>query len=208
MTKEHDPTKAIVTKRPSWEERLRHVQRQYPSTERGTWASALEDYALMGNLVRMLIQVGAETPTTIGVPGPRPMPAIKEGMDQLRALMGMHYTCMPFNVALRFLVLDRQWTLSTLAERSGVSRSQLHRLMAGAVKPSGGEIEAVARALGKPPEWFAEYRVAAVCALFSDWLTAAPDASAAILRQIRMAPVGPSRPANVPGARPLSRLPR
>ncbi len=178
---DHDPAKAVKEVLPPWKERLRQVRKQYPSTAPGTWATALRDYELMADVLRTVIQVG----NSPGRRGSRPLPDVEVGTEQLRDLLGENYTTQPFANALATLATLKGTHLTDLARRSGISRSKVHRLMTGAIEPSGEDMERLAAVFKKSPVFWAEYRTAFVCAHFAEFLSASPEASVGIVRRLR-----------------------
>lgn len=163
---------------PSWDERLDTLHRRFPSTADPYWTEALQDYSIMGRLIRDTLRVG-HTPKRRGS---RPMLEIDEGMARLAQLFGDDYTTVPFNQALVHLAAGR--SLTQVARRTGLSRSKVDRLMRGAA-PSGREMAMVAAGFHKPSTYFMEYRVGLVCAAVAERLMAAPDASVGLVRALK-----------------------
>lgn len=99
-------------------------------------------------------------------------------LDQLR---GQDFTTLPFAEAFRCLAGDRG--LTNLARRTGLSRSNLSRLLNGK-PPKPEEMEAVAAAFGKRAIYFAEYRETAILRWAAERLAADPDRSAVLAHQL------------------------
>lgn len=70
-----------------------------------------------------------------------------------------------------------------LAEKSGISRSQLQRILKGSYHPDANEIRMIAKALRKPPTFFVEYRKIMVTAAFINMLEERPGIATAIYRK-------------------------
>jgi transcriptional regulator with XRE-family HTH domain len=131
-------------------------------------------------------------------------------MERMRRLRGEDYTQLPFPEAFRALAAHRPLcdacaqkhgyafaatagcdcgchTLRSyrhLAHRTGLGRSQLHRLMTGMIAPTSAEIEAIAAEFKKSPHYFQEYRVARLCALLAEELARNPERSVMIVRKL------------------------
>lgn len=134
----------------------------------------------MGRAIRETIRVDG-TPTRRGA---RPLLDADDGMARFRQLFGEDYTTLDFAEAFRILAGAR--SLTALARRTGLSRSQVHRLLAGSA-PTGREMEMVAQAFGKLPVYFVEYRIGLVCAAMAEHLARAPETSVGLVRQLGLA---------------------
>ncbi len=165
----------------SWDERLREVQRLYPSAADPTWLDALGDFELMGAVLRDALRVG-HTPKRRGS---RPLLNAEDGEVRLRQLFGDDYTTLPFAEAFRVLVESRGLSVRQVARKTGLSRSHAHRLMLGQVAPTGRDMEMAASGLSKPAVYFLEYRVGLLLAAVAQHLTEAPETSVGLVRQLR-----------------------
>lgn len=172
--------------RPSWEERIRAVQREFPVTGERWWGEHLRDVELVGRVLGDLIRVG-HTPKRRGQ---RPSLDAEEGEVRLRQLTGDDYSTLSFAEAFRLLRDGRRPppSLTRMHRGTGLARPKLHRLLAGLNLPTAPEMEAVAAYFGKPPIYFAEYRRLLILAAVDDHLRRAPDASMAVVRQLGALP--------------------
>lgn len=171
-------TRKLNKRGETWEQTARRVREQYPTVDTLDWAEALKDYDLLGRIMRDVLRVG-HTPVRRGH---RPPPDFDEGMARLRQLRGEDYTVLEFDDSFRVLAGDRSRV--ALARRTGLSKTQLHRLITGEVAPTGDEMAAVAAAFGKSPFYFKEYRTAIVCALVARELERSPETSIGMIRNL------------------------
>lgn len=81
----------------------------------------------------------------------------------------------PFHEA--FTILAGERSLRGLAAKTGISFSQVRRLLRGDTEPSAREMEQVAKGFGKSPGYFLEYRRGVILAAICERLTAIPEAS-------------------------------
>lgn len=165
------------------QKRLDTVKSQFPRTESFDWRKAFDkDLDLFARIMRDVLKVDQAVP---GRPGPRPGLDYERGVKSLRQMMGQDYSTLDFASTFEFLVGDR--SLSHTAAKTGLSRSQVHRLLRGEVDPDIYEIEQVAEAFGKHPSFFAEYRAAFVVAALSERLMSAPESTIGFYRRIQEA---------------------
>lgn len=114
--------------------------------------------------------------------GPRSGPEFEEGLAQLRHLFGDRYQMERFPAAFRRLAGAR--SERHLAAKIGLSRATVHRLLTGEVAPKLDEMERIAKAFGKDPVWFHEYRTSLVCNLVRDRLDRSPEQSATAVHRL------------------------
>lgn len=173
---------------PSWGERLAAVMAQYPSTADRYWVESVGDVELIGSLLREVVRVGG-TPAR----GGQRVPDRAEGLAQLRRLWGEDFSTLPFPQALAALTAGRSLShvVGLIQVRTGaiISRTQLHRFLrpgrdGRGVVPSQGDMEVLARAFGKSPTYFHEYRMAVVMAAVAAYLDASPEATASLVRRM------------------------
>lgn len=168
----------------SWEDRLEAVKAQFPSAADRYWADAVKDYDLMGGVLREVLRVG-HTPKRRGQ---RPLLDQGEGMARLRQLWGDDYSTLAFPAAFAALAGSRSRSalVALIRARTGVemSRTQVHRMLSGAIAPSGRDMEIIAAAFAKPATYFHEYRLALVLAAVVAYLDEAPEATASLVARL------------------------
>lgn len=178
---------AVRGKRVPWQRRVDLIFKQFPSTKAihsGTevpnWRKAFDkDLDLFAWILRDVLKADGATP---GRSGPKPTVNRAAAEARLRQLMGNDYTVEPFHVAFSTLAGNR--SLSNLAYKTGISRSQVNRLLKGLCEPTGYEMEQVARGFSLPPGYFTEYRLGVVVAAIVDKLKQYPDATVKYWREI------------------------
>lgn len=180
----------------TWDQTVSRVHAQFPSTAEGRdwWYERLayvdpderpgldQDFAVMGALLHDIINVDLIMRSGEVRRGSRPPLDYIEGMAQLRKLRGMDFTTLAFPEAFRLLGGGR--SQRHLAVKTGLSKDQVHRLLNGAIAPSGDEMERIASSFDKNPTYFREYRTAIVCALTARLLEDEPERSVAIVRKL------------------------
>lgn len=92
------------------------------------------------------------------------------------------YTNEPFVDAMRYMVGQR--TAEQMARRTGIQEHRIRRLLKGSQRPTGSDMETIARTFSKKPWYFREYRVTMIAAYVIDQLELDPDSAAVIARQI------------------------
>lgn len=161
------------SKRVSWEPRLKLIQETYPSVVRLNWRSAFDkDLDLFTDIMRDVLKADAAMP---GRSGPKPAVDYRQGVARFRQLVNEDYSVLPFAEA--FTVLARGLSLTVLARKVDLSRSETYRLLRGEKLPTLSDLEAVAKGFKKSPAYFSDYRAAVVAAALHEKLLASPDTS-------------------------------
>jgi plasmid maintenance system antidote protein VapI len=169
-------------RRLSWNERVEIIYDFFPRSKDPDWNLILQDLDSFGEIVRDILRLEQATP---GKSGPRPSPDLREGMKSIRKLNGEDHTILRFNEA--FKVLAQGVSLTALARKTHLSRTQLHRLMHGECDPSPHELSQVAKAFGKEPSYFLEFRSAFILAALGARLELAPEATIGLFRKVTKA---------------------
>src|SRR5688500_1790328 len=137
------------------QERQKLIAEKFPDTKDFNWKKAFDnDLDLFARIIRDILKLDQAQP---GRPGPRPSIDYGDGVRRLRQFMGQDYALLPFHEAFRILAGDR--SVRSLASKLGIDRNQVHRLLTGKVYPGLYDIEVVAKAFGKHPSYFLEYRI-------------------------------------------------
>lgn len=181
---------AVRGKRVPWQKRVDLIFTQFPSTQLlvsgelvPNWKRAYDkDIDLFAWIIRDVLKADGATP---GRSGPKPTVNRATGEARLRQLMGDDYSVEPFCVAFQALAHSR--SLTNIAYKTGLSRSQVNRLLKGMCEPTGYEMEQVAHAFGVPPGYFSEYRLGVVVAAIVERLKQYPDATVKYWRELAYA---------------------
>lgn len=172
--------KKTSTRKFTWAERVEMVHEHFPSTQKSSkWVSSIDDMDILGDIVRDILRLDQAEP---GKSGPRPAPDAKMGVRTLRQITGEDYSILPF--AQAFQILARGMSLTTLARKTYMSRSKLHRLLRGVEQPTPMEMKAVAGVFRKHPAYFFEFRAAYIMAILGDKLEAVPEASITLYQKV------------------------
>jgi hypothetical protein len=173
------------TTRKDWTAILARVERSHPLTRAPQWEQLLDNTDVMAAIVRDLIVIDRQPPRR----GARPLPSYDEGRQRLQALFGDDFSTAPFADA--FATLTRGQSRTQIARTTGLARTRVHRLLVGVrsdrtrlVEPTLDEMETIAAAYGRRPEYFREYRTGLITALVAEHLDRNPERSTVVVRQL------------------------
>lgn len=163
-----------------WDERLSVIRREFPSTTMGVegWVKAFDrDIDMLGSILRDVLKADQAEP---GRPGPRPSLEATRAQPRFDEWMGKDpsdrpYTELPFTTALSLLKKEQSFT--QVARKTGISRSHLHRLANGEFLPTLTQMEQIAKAYGKRPSYFVEYRIGVIVGAIAEGLAGSPHRS-------------------------------
>lgn len=175
--------------RKDWSAILARVEEAHPLTRSPQWDRLLDNSDVMAAIIRDLIVIDRQPARR----GARPLPGYDEGRRRLQALFGEDFSTLPFPDAFR--ALTRSQSRTQIARRTGITRTRVHRLLAGeregdvahAVEPTLEEISAIAVAYNRRPEHFREYRTRLITALVAHHLDAHPERSSLLVQQLAAA---------------------
>lgn len=162
-----------------WTERVELIYQHFPKCRDADWNVVLSDLDSLGEVVRDILRLEQAEP---GKSGPRPAPQVGQGMKSIRQWTGQDHSVLPFHEA--FAILAQGYSMSHLARKTTLSRSQVHRLLRAEAQPTPHELSSVAQAFGKEPSYFIEFRTAYIMAALGARLEQAPEATIAIFRKI------------------------
>lgn len=157
---------------PDWDSIVDTIKRERPSLSDPQWASTIAqhmDEDVLGSIIADIIKVEDSTHGR----GVRIIPNEQVALARLNDLRNGGFTTQPFAVAMRHITAGR--SLSGIAAKTGISRSQVRRLLNGTCQPRVHEMKAIAEAYGRKPWYFAEWRVQMITAAISDYLTEQPE---------------------------------
>lgn len=168
--------------RVDWDEALRNLDRLYPHLRDLDWVEAFADVDVLGKLIHDILRVEPSSKKR----GPRKHIRADDvdGAALLRQLAGDDYTVRPFADAVNVLMRATLTSERALANRSTLSRAHLQRVLRGQL-PTMDDIEAIAKVFRKRPDYFLEYRVAAIGAAIMDRLTSNPDYTVSLMDKLR-----------------------
>lgn len=165
-------------------ERMAMIRQQFPSVTKLEWERAFdEDYGLLGKVIRDILRLDVPQSSKSG---PRSVPSGAEGSAALHRLLKDDFGTLPFHEM--FEVLQGKLSVRGLANKVGISKSQVSRLLAGQTHPTAAEMQLVAAAFKKHPSYFVEWRAAVVATAIRERLTGVPEASITAYRQISSRP--------------------
>lgn len=167
--------------RDALEKRLDLVYKEFPELQRLNWSRAFEDTDIFARIVRDLIKVGTALPKR----GHRQIPSRQAGEAEFRRLFGLNeddYAVAPFVQSIR--VLSKGESIRRIAEKTGISRDAVYKLLNGQREAGMSELESIAKGYGKSPGYFWEYRVTTILAAMRDQLDRNPEASVGLYKEV------------------------
>lgn len=160
-------------KKTPWEERYRMVEEQFPSVAKLDWNKVFAaDPVIFGRIINDIIKADTSTP---GKAGKRPSLDTEVADAGWTRLRNEDYAVEPFVQV--FNKMKEHRSISTLANKTGLNRSYVFKLLHGEVNPSVYDMQQIAKAFGKLPSFFYEYRVAYLCSLICTQMDKHPEAS-------------------------------
>lgn len=148
------------------------ARRSHPHLADDEWPNTVRrhlDEDVIGAIIADIIKVDEST----GGRGVRTVPSEQIAMARLTDLRNGGFTTQPFPVAFKFLAAGR--SERAIAHKVGMSKSQVHRLMSGELKPTPEEMRDIAVALNRSPLYFHEMRVHMIIAEVARWLESQPE---------------------------------
>lgn len=109
----------------------------------------------------------------------------EDGLKALRRLVGNDYSMAPF--AETFKVISEGKSISSIRTKTGLSRTQIFRLLNGHIRPDIPTMEAVAKGFKKSPSFFLEYRVAFVLTAMAERLESLPESTVDYFQSLKKA---------------------
>jgi DNA-binding phage protein len=163
-----------------WSERASKIRQQFPSTVSLDWAEVFkQDPTILGRIVNDILRLDfAEK----GRPGKRTAAPYEKTREHLSRYMDEAHTMLPFHEILTILKGDR--SVRHMATKCNMHYSRLFTLLKANGDPTVDEMRLVAKAFGKHPSFFVEYRVAYVTGMIAERLTNAPEASVVQYKKI------------------------
>lgn len=169
----------VKGRRLTWDERVEQIYEFFPRAKDPDWNHVLSDLDTLGEVLRDILRLEQAEP---GKSGPRPAPELRQGMKTLRKWKGDDHSIERFPEA--FACLAYGYSLTHLSRKVGISRSQVNRLLKGECDPTPHEMNLVARAFGKEPSYFLEFRSAMILAALGARLELVPEATIGLFRKV------------------------
>jgi transcriptional regulator with XRE-family HTH domain len=172
-------------KKLSWDKRVKLVESQFPNVLTLDWKRAFDkDLSLFAWIMQDILKADGGT---AGRSGPKPAVDRKSGMVRLRQLMGEDYSTVDFPEA--FAGLSGGNSLTVIARKTGIARTQVFRLLHGEVRPTSDEMERIAKSYNRSPGYFCEYRRGLLLAALADKLDRYPESTVKYWRELTLAEV-------------------
>ena len=172
--------RSVKGKRMSWDDRRKLIKVHFPAVDVLDWKRAFDnDIDMFAWVIRDILKADNAEPSRSG---PKPAVDLKTGAARLRQLMGEDYSDLPFGDAFRILAGPR--SLSALAAKTGISRSQVRRLLTRECRPTPWEMGQVAKAFKKEPGYFLEYRNEVILTALAEKLFGNSEVSVKFYRQL------------------------
>ena len=164
-----------------WGERYELIKEHFPEAAAVDWKTVFQqDPSVMGKFLGDIFKADLAEP---GRPGKRPSLEKSVAFDKYRKLGDNDYSFSPFPKALA--ALKGVKSLRHFSRNLDLPKSTVDRLLKGDKQPDIETIEQVAKALGKDPSYFVEYRIGYIVASVSHFLEWAPEASVVQYNKIK-----------------------
>lgn len=169
-------------KKAPWQRRIKLVEDAFPSFRKLDWRKAFDsDERLWGAVLREILKDEQREP---GRSGPRPNLVRDPALAKLREYQGDDYNEHAFPAAMRELA-GMNSSVRSIARKTGLPPTFVHRLMAGERVIDVVTLEQIAKSYKKDPGYFLEYRVSFVLAALGDKLATLPEATVGLYRRLR-----------------------
>lgn len=157
------------------------IRSQFPSIDNLDWARVFrDDPEVWGRVYRDILKYD-QAPD--GRPGPRP------ALDPVRALSRLHqltdneFTMLPFREALK--ILSKNMPVRQMANKTGLERNVIQRILSGTRQPDNYEIRTIAAAFNLKPSYFVEYRIAFILLMMNEHMMRYPESSVPAFLKVR-----------------------
>lgn len=164
-----------------WDDRVRLINKVFPSTTNLNWYKIFkEDPAIMGAIVNDIIKAAQASPSR---PGKRASVDSKIANKELRTLAGDDYSLEDFATSLKILM--GKTSIRKTATMVGTDRNTIDRLIRNKMVPTAAIMEDLAKAFGKDPSFFVEYREYWILEMLRRQLNKVPESSITFYRKMR-----------------------
>lgn len=145
-----------------WNEKLGEIKDEFPHTAKIDWGKI---FAEEPDIFRSL--VGGLTKST--------SKNISSPIQKLHKISGEDYAEVDFTTAFNFLWGEN--TIATMVKKTGLSTAIVYALKQGNRQPSIHEMEVIAKAFGRNPSYFLEYRMCKIFASIEAYIRESPEPS-------------------------------
>lgn len=167
-------------KRLPWEKRMALIESQFPNARDRDWKAAFDEHLeLFAWMMQDILKADQAAP---GRDGPKPKLDMVKALPRFRQMMHDDYSMRPFLQS--FADLCAGLSLSQVAAKTGLSRSQVNRLLKGEIDPTAWDMETIARGFRKQPGYFVEYRNGVVMAALHQRMLEIPESSVKYYMQL------------------------
>lgn len=171
----------------TWHKRYKEIKEEFPSVAKVDWDTALDfDPTLLSSLLADLLK--AEGRRTR--PGKRPPLDRQLAETELAKVTSSDYSEYPFGVAFKALVHGR--SIRNIAHKTGLDRTQVHRLLGGRsgeapLLPSFETMAQIAKSFNRDPSYFLEYRTAHILFALDNFFQENPETATVWFKKLKTA---------------------
>lgn len=160
---------------------LASIRDQFPSIDNLDWEKVFrEDTELYGRIWRDILKFDQAGE---GRPGPRPALEADRAFKRYLQLSDDDFSMLSFAEAVK--LISGNLSIRKLADKTGLDRNLIHRLMKGLDEPDCFEMEIVAAAFGRRPSYFLEYRVGYILTMVHAHMLKYPESSVGPYLKVR-----------------------
>ncbi len=160
-------------KKLSWDTRKKLIKSQFPAVDSLNWEAAFRaDVGLLGLIIKDVLK---SDQSSLGRPGPRPTLDPKRSVERYNQFIGDDYSLLPMDETLSNL--KGKTSLRGLAAKTGLDYNKIYRLLNGTDAPDVASMQDIARAYGKHPSFFLEYRILFILGAIEQNLIESPESS-------------------------------
>ena len=144
----------------TWSEAVAEIHQKHPEVNTLNWKPVfLTDPALLGRVISDMLKMDLSESSR---PGKQSKVDPEEARRRMRRYGRDDYTMLPFSESVSLLKGDL--SVRAYADKCGMHYSRLYTLLCDRGVPSLEEMQKVAKAHGKDPSFFLEYRIATIFA--------------------------------------------
>lgn len=167
------------TKKVDWKSKLAEISAQYPEMNSNWTDTAVAGGDAFIDIIGDVIKAGGKR----SGPGKRPALSRQHAEEELQRLIGQDYSYQEFHLA--FKALTKGASIRGVANKVGLDKTLVHRLLRDQAVPSMEVMEQIAAGYRKHPSYFLEYRIAFCLSAIEQYLFSAPETSVVWFSKIR-----------------------
>jgi transcriptional regulator with XRE-family HTH domain len=173
-----------------WATRVELIKEIFPSVSTIVWEEELQteldgDQPIPVGVFLEILRTIFVVDQTQGRKGARGAIDYRAFLQTWRKAAGRDYSESPFRQTFRILARDD--SVRAIARKTFISKSRVDRLLAGTERPSVDDLRSIARAYGKDPSYFHEFRAEYIVAALADRLDDDPEQTIVLYRQLMKA---------------------